>query len=394
MSRRGRGEDSIYQDGDRWRGAASFGYGPDGRRVRKKVSGATKGEVMRKLRDLRAEMDLRLAIPDDRLTVAAFLNRWVTRSLPGQVSDRTSDSYADTVRLHLAPSLGRKALRKLAVSDVDEFIAWKRETGYSENSVRIFRAVLRRALRQAEREGLVARNVAALSAAPRVRSDEGRALSVAQARGLLAEVRGTRHEALTTVVLAFGLRRGEALGLHWSALEWETATLKVTHGVKRVQVRTVGLERRTRLVVGELKTPRSRRTLFLTPQIVELLRRHRVRQAEDRIAVGEAWEDYGLIFPSKVGTPLDPDNVSHVFSRICRRAGLGHWHLHELRHSGASLMLAQGTDLYVVSEVLGHSSVAITKDVYGHLVEGQKRAAAQLMSTALFRDIGSQDGSQ
>ena len=394
MSRRGRGEDSIYQDGDRWRGAASFGYGPDGRRVRKKVSGATKGEVMRKLRDLRAEMDLRLAIPDDRLTVAAFLNRWVTRSLPGQVSDRTLDSYADTVRLHLAPSLGRKALRKLAVSDVDEFIAWKRETGYSENSVRIFRAVLRRALRQAEREGLVARNVAALSAAPRVRSDEGRALSVAQAQGLLAEVRGTRHEALMTVVLAFGLRRGEALGLHWSALEWETATLKVTHGVKRVQVRTAGSERRTRLVVGELKTPRSRRTLFLTPQIVELLRRHRVRQAEDRIAVGEAWEDYGLIFPSRIGTPLDPDNVSHVFSRICRRAGLGHWHLHELRHSGASLMLAQGTDLYVVSEVLGHSSVAITKDVYGHLVEGQKRAAAQLMSTALFTDIGSQDGSQ
>ena len=83
-----------------------------------------------------------------------------------------------------------------------------------------------------------------------------------------------------------------------------------------------------------------------------------------------------MIFPSAVGTPLDPDNVSHWFSRICRRAGLGHWHLHELRHSGASLMLAQGTDLYVVSEVLGHSSVAITKDVYGHLVEGQKRVAA------------------
>jgi integrase len=195
-------------------------------------------------------------------------------------------------------------------------------------------------------------------------------------------------------MLAFGLRRGEALGLHWSALDWETATLKVTHGVKRVQVRTANSERRTRLIVGELKTSRSRRTLFLTPQIVELLRRHRVRQAEDRIAVGEAWEDHGLIFPSKVGTPLDPDNVSHVFSRICRRAGLGHWHLHELRHSGASLMLAQGTDLYVVSEVLGHSSVAITKDVYGHLVEGQKRAAAQLMSTVLLTDIGSQDGSQ
>jgi integrase len=199
------------------------------------------------------------------------------------------------------------------------------------------------------------------------------------------------------VMLSFGLRRGEALGLHWSALSWEASTLKVTHGVKRVYVRANNAERRTRLVVGELKTPRSRRTLFLTPPMLDVLRRHRASQAAERMAVGEAWEDYGLIFPSEVGTPLGPDNVSHLFSRICRRAGLGHWHLHELRHSGASLMLAQGTDLYVVSEVLGHSSVssvAITKDVYGHLVEGQKRAAAELMSEQLLRDIGSQNGSQ
>jgi integrase len=394
MIRRGRGEDSIYQEGSRWRGVASLGYGPDGRRVRKKVSGATKAEVLRKLRDLRAELDSGMPVPDDRLTVGVFLDRWVAQSLPGKVSDKTLDSYADTVRLHLGPTLGRKLLRRLTVADVDGLLSWKRQAGYSPNSLRIMRAVLRRALHQAQVEGLVARNVAALSAAPRVRGDEGRALSIDEAHALIAEASLTRHEALLTIMLTFGLRRGEALGLQWSSLSWDDATLKVTHGVKRVQDRTTGTERRTRLVVGELKTARSRRTLFLTPQLVDLLRRHRARQAEERIAVGEAWEDHGLVFPSELGTPLDPDNVSHAFSRICQRAGLGHWHLHELRHSGASLMLAQGTDLYVVSEVLGHSSVAITKDVYGHLVEGQKRAAAQLMSRALLREIGSQIGSQ
>jgi integrase len=145
-----------------------------------------------------------------------------------------------------------------------------------------------------------------------------------------------------------------------------------------------------RLVIGELKTARSRRTLFLTRELVELLRRHRARLAQERIAVGPAWREHDLIFSSALGTPLDPDNVSHWFSRICQRAGLVHWHLHELRHSGASLMLAQGTDLYVVSEVLGHSSVAITKDVYGHFVEGQKRAAAARMSQALLTLNGSQ----
>jgi integrase len=205
---------------------------------------------------------------------------------------------------------------------------------------------------------------------------------------------GTRDEPLLTVMLAFGLRRGEALGLHWSALDGDTATLKVTHAVKRVRARTETSKLRTRLMIGELKTARSRRTLFLTPELVELLRRHRARLTEERMAIGPAWREHDLIFPSAVGTPLDPDNVSHWFSRICRRAGLGHWHLHVLRHSGASLMLTQGTDLYVVSEVLGHSSVAITKDVYGHLVEGQKRAAASRMSEALLTPNGSRNGSQ
>jgi hypothetical protein len=118
-----------------------------------------------------------LPVPDDRLTVVGFLDRWLTASLPRQVSEKTLDSYADTVRLHIKPSLGRKVLRKLTVSDVDQLLAWKRNAGYSANTVRIIRAVLRRALRQAEREGLVSRNAAALSIAPRVRSDEGRTLS-------------------------------------------------------------------------------------------------------------------------------------------------------------------------------------------------------------------------
>src|SRR4029453_7121758 len=146
-------------------------------------------------------------------------------------------------------------------------------------------AVPPRPRRKAEREGLVSRNAAALSTAPRVRSDEGRALSVDQARALLEQVEGTREETLLTVMLAFGLRRGEALGLHWSALNWDAATLKVTHAVKRVRDRAETTKLSTRLVIGELKTARSRRTLFLTPELVDLLRRHRARLAEERIAV-------------------------------------------------------------------------------------------------------------
>ena len=382
-TRRGSGEDSIYRDGDRWRGAVSVGYDASGSRVRKKVSGRTRAEVAGKLRKLHQQVDSGI-VPDDRLTVTAFLDRWLTVNLPGTVAESTEDDYVDTVRLHLVPVLGRKRLAKLTVADLDKLWQAKRDAGYSPNSIRIMRTVLRRALGQAEREGIVPRNVARLSAAPRIRAREGRTLTVEQARELLDAAAGYRFEAAVVLALAYGMRRGEVLGLHWSALDWQAGTLRVTHGVKRVKDRDGLSGRRTRLVVSELKTPKSRRTLTLTPELVARFRQHRLRQAEAQMAAGGLWQDHGLIFASEAGTPMDPDNFSHSFARLCERAGLGHWHPHELRHSGASLMLAQGTPLHVVSDVLGHASIAITKDVYGHLLEGDKRAAAESMSRALF----------
>jgi integrase len=132
--------------------------------------------------------------------------------------------------------------------------------------------------------------------------------------------------------------------------------------------------------------------LSLTPELVAILRQHHARQAETRMAAGTLWHDHGLLFTTAVGTPVDPDSFSHTFVQMCKRAGLGHWHPHELRHSGASLMLAQGTPLHVVSEVLGHASIAITKDVYGHLAKGEKRTAAESMSRTLLA-VSSADGS-
>ncbi|MEU4540314.1 tyrosine-type recombinase/integrase [Streptosporangium sp. NPDC023825] len=380
--KRGHNEDSIYKDGDRWRGAISIGYGPNGERLRKKVSGKTRPEVVEKIRKIREGIAKGLPVPDDKITVGAFLDRWLS-TLPGHIADSTLDDYEDTVRLHLKPGLGRHKLTALTVAHVDALWQAKRAK-YKPNSVRIMRAVLRKALGQAEREGLVARNVAALSMPPRLNTDEGRTLTIDQSHKLLDEVAEHRMGALVLLALVFGLRRGEALGLMWSGFDPEARTLRVAHAVKRIKNRTPGAERKTKLVITELKTRKSRRTLCLTPELVDALKRHRAVHNAERLQAGEEWTEHGLIFPSMLGNPSDPDTFSHLFSKLAQKAGLGHWHPHELRHSGASLMLAQGTPLHVVSDVLGHASIAITKDVYGHLMEGDKRAASAAISGALL----------
>ncbi|GAA3685063.1 site-specific integrase [Nonomuraea antimicrobica] len=381
--KRGQNEDSIYKDGDRWRGAVSLGYGADGKRIRKKLSGKTRAEVVEKVRKLKEILAKGAPVPDDRLTVGTFLDRWLLH-LPGHVSDGTLDDYEDTVRLHLKPGLGRHKLTKLTVVQVDALWQAKRTAGYKANSIRIMRAVLRKALGQAEREGLVGRNVAALSMPPRVRTEEGRTLTVDQAKKLLDQVEGHRMGVLVLLSLVFGLRRGEALGLMWNAFDPEARTLRITHAVKRIKNRDSDASTRTKLVISELKTKRSRRLLCLTPELVEALKKHKVAYNQERLQAGESWTDHGLIFPTVFGNPSDPDTFSHLFSKLAKKAGLGHWHPHELRHSGASLMLAQGTPLHVVSEVLGHASISITKDVYGHLLEGDKRAATEAISGALL----------
>ncbi|MFD2356035.1 tyrosine-type recombinase/integrase [Nonomuraea ferruginea] len=381
--KRGQNEDSIYKDGDRWRGAVSLGYGPDGKRTRKKVSGKTRAEVVEKVRKLKEALAKGAPVPDDRLTVGTFLDRWLLH-LPGHISDGTLDDYEDTVRLHLKPGLGRHKLTKLTVAQVDALWQAKRKAGYKANSVRNMRAVLRKALGQAEREGLIMRNVAALSMPPRVPVEEGRTLTVEEGKRLLDAVADHRMGVLVLLALVFGLRRGEALGLMWNALDLDARTLRVTHSVKRLKNRDPNATTKTRIVVSELKTRRSRRVLCLTPELIEAIKRHKATHNKERLRTGEDWTEHGLMFPTVFGNPSDPDTFSHLFSRLAKKASLGHWHPHELRHSGASLMLAQGTPLHVVSEVLGHASIAITKDVYGHLLEGDRRAATEAISSALL----------
>jgi integrase len=376
-SRRGNHEGSIYRraSDQRWVGQLLLGYDGLGRPIRRFVTAKTRSEVAQKLKQLRRQFDDGLTVPDAGLKLEALFERWFEDVLRHQVAPSTFSNYRAVTVKHIVPALGKKKISALMVTDVDRLLSSKIDSGLSTSTVRRIRAVLSQCLDQGIRWGVVSRNVASHSRAPRETRKEGRTLSPEQAKQFLAYLKGHRNEALYAVMLSTGLRRGEALGLMWKDLDRDSGVLQIRRQLKR--------EGGT-LVTADTKTSRSRRSVNLPPPMLKALLWHERRQETERTALGTSWINTDFIFTSAVGTPIDPRNFYREFTKICRDAGMGDWHPHELRHSAASLMLAQGVKLQVVSQVLGHASIRMTADVYGHILDPDRQEAADAMGTLLW----------
>jgi integrase len=349
-----------------------------GKRQRKYIYGATAAEVQAFLLKARSDHVQGLPVAIERQTVAQYLACWLEDAVRPAVRPLTFEQYHLHIRLYLAPLLGHHQLSKLGVQHVRAFIRQKLADGLAPRTVQLSLVTLRCALGQAVKDGLIARNVAKLADGPHVKPPELRTFSPAEARIFLDAVGGDRLEALYTVAVTLGLRQGEALGLRWQDIDLEERRLTVNQTVERL-----GRGDNSKLVLMEPKTSRSRRTLSLPDMAVKALRLHRVRQLETRLAAGSDWQDTGMVFTTGHGTPLDPRNLYRDFRRILKRAGLPAIRFHDLRHSAASLMLAQGIPLRSIQEILGHSSIAITANLYAHVGEQLKREAADAMD-AIF----------
>jgi len=355
MSRRGRGEGSIYRRGDGvWVGSVELE--PLGAQRRRKVAyGSTRAEVAGKVREGTRSAQRGVQLAPERLTVAEYLHVWVTERVAGTVAVRTAHLYAHAVERYLVPTLGHRRLVQLSPADVARMLAHLESKGYSPSTRRMARATLRRALRAAQQDGLVDRNVAAIAEGPKVPKPEGRTLTPEQARTFVAAVRDERLEAAYVLALMLGLRRGEVLGLKWADLEPQGDGI-VVHVARQLIRDDEGVR------LAELKTAGSRRSLPVPRPAIEALERHRVRQEAEEIVRGHRWRnDEGLLFTSTIGTPLDPEAFGKTVPKITERAGLGHWSIHELRHSCASLLLAMEVPLEVVAEQLGHASIRVTE---------------------------------
>jgi len=371
--KRGANEGSIYRRSDgRWCATVDLGW-ESGKRKRKYLYGETRAEVANQLTRVLNEKVQGLPVAVERQTVAQFLTGWLDSAQPS-IRPRTFERFEGIVRLHIIPTLGRFRLDRLRAQHVQALLNRKGREGLSAQSVKHIRTVLSIALNRAVKWNMIGRNVAALTDAPKIEREPVATLSLEEARKLLDAASGDRLEGLLSVALAVGLRRGEALGLSWSDVDLDAGVIRVSHSLQRVG---------GRLQLVAPKTSQSRRSIAIPEVVVKALRRHRARQSEDRLAAGSGWQDSGLIFTSRVGTPIEPRNMIRAFKGLLKKAGLPAARFHDLRHTAASILLAQGVHPRAVMEILGHSRISLTMDTYSHVMPSVLREAADKMGLAL-----------
>ena len=377
-SRRGNGEGSIYQGRDgRWRSVVDLGW-TNGRRHRKYLSGDTRAEVAIKLRRVLDARDAGAQIGTDGLapTVEQWCNYWLDTIATPRLRPSTIATYRGYIANRIVPTLGHHRLDRLQPEHLDRFYADLTADGLAPASVLQIHRIVSRALKVAMQRGKVGRNVATLVEPPSVHRAEVRPLTADQARAILNAAKGERNAARWSVALALGLRQGEALGLAWDAVDFETDTLSVRQALQR--------QLGGGLVIVPPKSRAGRRNIPIPAQLVDALREHRAAQKIERVTAGSLWVDSGMVFTGPCGQPLDPRADHREWQRLLRKAKVPPARLHDARHTAATLMLAQGVPARVVMELLGHSQITLTLGTYTHVVPELAREAADRMGRTLW----------
>ncbi len=282
------------------------------------------------------------------------------------------------MRLHVREPLGKVKLSDLKAIQIQRLYGeLQMQKGLSPRRVRYVHSVLSSALKKAVQLDIIPRNVAKLVQLPKQVKTEMDVLSHDECEVFLNALRGERLETMFSFALATGMRPQEYLGLQWKDVDFDKKTASVRRAVVRLP--RIGWQ------FSEPKTKSSKRTLTLPTSLVGELRDHRICQHKERLKLGSAWQDYDLVFPSQVGTPSTHSNITQVYKRVLKRAELRtSLRLYDLRHSHATLLLKAGVHAKVVSERLGHSSIALTLDVYSHVLPSMQAEAAEHLEVMLY----------
>ena len=373
--RRGNGEGSITLRADGRYQATYYEKTVKGPK-RRYVYGKTRREASDKMVRGMARNDGGLAFDAGKLTVGEYLDRWLDGSMKDTVTASTFERYEQVVRLHLQPILGKNKLKDLNSLHVQGLYREKLNEGLSAATVRKVHNALHKALVQAVRWSLVPNNATDGAQAPKPRAKEVTPLNNEQAKALLEAARGDRLEALYVTALTTGARKGELLALKWDDLDLERGLLRIRRSITRV---------RGRFELGETKNKEGRE-IELTARAVAALKAHRKRQLEERLELAGLWEDRGLVFATQRGTLINPSNLRRSsFAPLLKETGLPPaFRFHDLRHTCATLLLKERARPKEVQSLLGHKTIAMTMNTYGHLIPGMGKETAEAMERALM----------
>jgi integrase len=304
------------------------------------------------------------------LTLGAYLTGWLADVRP-HLAPATWRKHESIVRVHVGPWLGHVRLSELSVGHVD---SWLSRPGRSGGQTRRHhRATLWRALADAQRKGLVDRNVASLSRPPKVKKPERTVLDAGQVRTLREGTKDDRLHAFWVLAATTGMREAEMLGLTWDDIDLDAGTIRVRSTLQRVDGEWKLLDP---------KTEKSKRDVALPPVTVAALREHRIRQLAEQAKAGKLGKS-GLVFTTERGRPIHGSNLTKVLYAHLERLGLPKVTVHDLRHSAATVLYAAGIPLESIADMLGHSTTRVTADLYRHRVPEMQRDIADRMQEAV-----------
>lgn len=364
-----------------WWFVTDVGIGPDGKRRQARRRGfKTKREAQEELDRLRMRVHESTFVAPQKLTVGEYLAGWLDGLEVAGKRPSTVASYRRNLANHVLPTIGGLRLQGLTPLHLDKLYADLRTTGsrktggpLAARTVRYVHTIVSAALRDAERKGLVVRNVATVASPPSAKSaksPEQRYWTPEELRTFLALVQGDVHFALFRVAAMTGMRRGEVCGLRWEDVDLDAGRIDVRRQLVTVDHAVV--------LQDHPKTDHGRRSVDLDPGTVAVLRAHRKHQAEVRLAMGAGWQDHGFVFTRPTGEALHPEYVADAFRRRVLRSKLPYIRFHDLRHSHAAHLIAARRDSLEICRRLGHASPAFTLAKYGHLLPkaGSEAAAA------------------
>lgn len=377
----------------RYEGRIPAGVDENGKRRFIAVYGQTKQEVKEKLDELTKQRKTHGFLTTKKILFGDWLDDWLNNTMKIHLKDTTFCLYETLIRVHIKPILGQTQLAKLQVADLERLYKEKLECGriqkkgkkvkekpkgLAPKTVKQIHNVIHQALQRAFDTGLVTANVSDKAKLPKLTQKQVESLSPEHIQALLKQIENDRLRAAYILTLKTGLRRGELLALKWSDVNWAENTISVNKSLVMAGGK-MSLHDTT-------KTARGMRLLYIDDDLIAELKRHKARQAEERLKYGDVYESKGLIFAYENGEYINPNTFRQRFKRVLKNIGIEEKRFHDLRHTFASLLIQNGIDVLRVSAFLGHAKPGFTLNTYSHVIPGKMQETAVKINS-LINDL-------